>query len=171
MKNTNRKLKIGALAVIAGLYSAGALAEAVDGIATATVITPLTINNLATMTFNTISPGTLGGSLVMDDAGGVVGIGDAFVVGGGGGTALGFDITGESGQTIIISVSNGVLSNGVAADDMALTMGAVPNLLLTAGPDSVAVGGVLTLPAGQTAGAYSTAGATGTAVTITANYQ
>lgn len=169
MKSANIQLKIGALALITGLYSTGAVAEAVDGTATATVVAPLIIDNLVTMTFNSVASGTLGGTLIMDNAGGVTqgGAGDAIIVGGGGGTPLGFDITGENGQTITISVSDGVLNSG--ANNMNLAMDAVPNLALTGVAQSVTVGGTLTVAAGQPGGAYTTD--TGTAVTITANYQ
>ena len=165
----NVKLKIGALAVIAGLYSAGASAETNTGVATANVIEPLVIDSLVTMDFTDISGGTGGGTLIMDDAGGITTTVDAIVIGGGGGTALGFDVTGENGQTVIISVSDGVLNNG--GNNMNLTMAVVAaSPLSTDGTaQSVTVGGTLTVAAGQPGGTYTTA--TGTAVTITANYQ
>ncbi|RKZ56244.1 MAG: hypothetical protein DRQ44_16910 [Gammaproteobacteria bacterium] len=163
----NVKLKIGALAVIAGLYSAGASAETATGVATANVLTPLVIDSLITMDFTDIAGGTSGGTLIMDDAGGVTTTGDAIVIGGGGGTALGFDVTGENGQTVIISVSDGVLNNG--GNNMNLAMAAVAPLSTDGSAQSVTVGGTLNVAAGQAGGAYTTA--TGTAVTITANYQ
>jgi len=170
MNNKNLRLKTGAMVIMAGLYSAGVVAEEATGQATATVLTPLVINNITNMAFTTIASGTNGGTLIMDNAGGITsgGAGDAIVVGGGGGTPLGFDVTGESGNTVTISVSNGVLNDG-GANNMALTMDAVPNLALTGGADSVAVGGTLTVAAGQAGGSYTTA--TGTPLTITVNYQ
>lgn len=169
MKKTNIQLKIGAAAILAGLYSAGAVAETKDGTAIATVITPLIINNLVTMDFGSIASGSAGGTLSMDAAGAVtVASGDADVVGGGAGTALAFDITGEAAQAYTLSVGNGVLSDGT--NTMAITTDAVAAPALTGAAVTVTVTGDLTVGASQVAGAYSTANAGGTPITITANY-
>jgi len=170
MINTNIRLKVGVIALMAGLYSTGALAETKDGTAIATVITPLVINNLVTMDFGTIASGSAGGVLSMDGTGAVtVASGDADIIGGGAGTALAFDISGETGQAYTLTVGNGVLSDG-GGNTMAITTDAVVAPGLTIAAQTVTVSGDLTVGASQAAGNYSTANAGGTAITITANY-
>jgi len=167
MKKTNIKLKVGGLAVIAALCSTGAVAETQNGVAVATVITPLVINNLVTMDFTTIASGSSGGTLAMDNAGAITPSGDAIVIGGGGGTPLGFDITGEASQAYTLTVGDGVLSDGT--NTMAIAMDAVPATPLTGSAQSITVGGTLTVGASQPAGSYTT-NAPGTPIVITANY-
>jgi hypothetical protein len=170
MKNKKLQFKIGVIAIMAGLYSTGAVAETQNGTAVATVITPLVINNLVTMDFTTISAGSAGGVLSMDATGAVtVASGDADVIGGGAGTALAFDISGETGQAYTLSVGNGVLSDG-SGNTMAITTDAVAAPGLTVAAQTVTVSGDLTVGASQTAGSYSTANGGGTPITITANY-
>jgi len=169
MKNPNIQLKIGALALMAGLYSAGAVAETQNGTAIATVITPLIINNLVTMDWTTISSGTAGGTLSMAGGGAITVIsGDADVIGGGAGTELAFDISGANAQAYTLTVGNGVLSDGT--NTMAITTDAVTAPSLTPAAQTVTVSGDLTVGASQVAGSYSTANAGGSPIVITANY-
>ncbi len=172
MKKTNKQLKVGALALIAGLSSTAAVAETADGVAITTVITPLIINNLATMDFTTISSGTNGGVLTMDAAGAVTVLsGDADIIGAGTGAALAFDISGEASQAYTLTVGNGVLSDGLATPNtMAVTTDAVTAPTLTVAPQTVTVSGDLTVGGSQPAGSYSTANTGGTPIAITANY-
>lgn len=171
----NVKLKLGALAVIAGLYSAGASAETAPGEATANVITPLTITAVQIMDFGDISGGTNGGTLTMADGGGITEGGDAIQIGAlNTGTPLGFSITGENLYSVVISINNitppPVLSNGLGGT-MALAMNTVPDLATTGVAIPITVGGILTVNLGQAGGAYSTDTAGGQPVVITANYQ
>ena len=93
MKNTNKQLKIGALALMAGLHSTGAVAETQNGEAIANVITPLTITNLLAMNFGDVASGSLGGDITMAAGGGMtVTSGDADIIGATTGTPLTFDI-------------------------------------------------------------------------------
>lgn len=171
MKNTNTRLKISALALLAGLYSAGAVAETASGVATANVIEPLIIDNLVAMAFGDIAAGTVGGTITMASGGALSATGDADIVGPTTGTPLTFDITGEAGQACTMTVSDGVLSDG-GTESMAIATNDPACPALTGGgtADSVEVIGVLTLAGSQAAGAYSTASAGGTPITITANY-
>ena len=105
MIKANKQLKVGALALMASLYSTGIVAETANGVAITTVITPLIINNLVTMNFTTIASGTNGGDLTMDDAGAIVTSGDADVIGAGG-TALSFDISGAASQAYTLTVGD-----------------------------------------------------------------
>ena len=157
---------------MAGLYSTGPAAETQSGVAIATVITPLVITNLVTMDFTTIAAGSAGGVLTMDAAGAVTVLsGDANVIGAGAGTALAFDISGETAQAYTLTVGNGVLSDGLAIPNtMAITTDAVVAPSLTIAAQTVTVSGDLTVGASQAAGSYSTANAGGTPITITANY-
>lgn len=168
----NVKLKLGALAVIAGLYSTGASAETAPGEATAYVVEPLTITAVQPMDFGDISGGTGGGTLPMLDGGGITPTGDAIVIGGGGGTPLGFSITGEATYSVVISVTSApVLSNGTQTMNLAMNAVAASPLTTTGAAQPITVGGTLTVAAGQAGGAYSTNTAGGTPVVITANYQ
>ena len=169
MKSTNLTLKLGAVALLAGLYSSATVAETASGTAIASVITPLVINNLVTMDFTTIAAGSTGGVLTMDAAGAVTVLsGDADVIGGGAGAALAFDISGEPAQLYTLTVGNGVLSDGT--NTMNITTDAVTPPSLTIAAQTVTVSGDLTVGASQASGTYSTANAGGTAITITANY-
>ena len=170
MKKTNIQLKIGAMALMAGLYSAGAVAETQNGVATANVITPLVISNLVAMNFGDIAAGSLGGDITMAAGGGLtVTAGDADIIGPTTGTPLTFDITGEALQAYTLTVSDGVLSDG-GIETMAVATTSPAGPALTGAAVSVEVTGVLTLGASQPAGIYSTANGGGTPITITANY-
>lgn len=158
------------MAVLAGLCSTGAVAETATGVANATVVEPLIINNLVAMDFSTIASGAAGGTITMAAGGGLsVTSGDADIVGVVGGTPLTFDITGEAAQACTLTVSDGVLANA-GGDTMGLATTDPACPALTGGADNVEVVGVLTLGASQPSGAYSTGTAGGTVITITANY-
>lgn len=169
MKNRNKQLKIGALALMAGLYNTGAVAETLSGVATANVIQPLVISNPVAMDFGDIASGSAGGDITMASGGAMTATGDADIIAPTTGTPLTFDITGQATQAYTLTVSDGVLSDGgIGAMAVATTNPAGP--ALTGVAVSVEVTGVLTLGALQPAGAYSTANAGGTPITITANY-
>ena len=171
MNNTNTKLKIGALAVIAGLYSTGAVAETADGTAVATVVAPIVINNFTTMDFASLAGGTSGGTMAVDNAGALTPSGTVVAITGAG-SELGFDITGEPLLMVDVSFSAANLSNGTPADDMALAVDAVASFALAAGANSIVTGGTLTVAGAQAAGSYTTGGG-GTAlpITVTVSYQ
>ena len=172
MKNTNTQLKVGALALIAGLFSTGAVAETQTGIATATVLEPLIIGVPAVMSFNTISGGSAVGTIVMASGGGLTSTGDADIIGSTAGTALTFTITGETDTAYTVSTAGATLSNGAAGDIMALALSApTGNASLSGGSDTIEVVGTLSLIASQPSGAYTTDSGVGAVpITITANY-
>ena len=171
MKNTNIQLKIGALALMAGLYSTGAVADTQTGTATATVVEPLIIGVPAVMSFNTIAGGSAVGAIVMAAGGGLSATGDADIIGSTAGTSLTFTVSGETGTAYTVSTNSpAVLSDG-GINTMSLALAApTGDLGLTGGVDNIEVVGTLSLVANQAAGAYSTALGGGTPITITANY-
>lgn len=171
MKNTNIQLKIGALALMAGLYSTGAVADTKDGNASANLITPLTIGAVTPMVFGNIAAGgTSAGTIEMTDAGVRSFTGGASTVGiAVAGTPLSFPITGEAASLVDVGFSVGILDDG-SGNTMDLTMNAVPAVTLVGGTATVTVGGSLAVTAGLPAGPYSTTTG-GTAVIITVNYQ
>jgi hypothetical protein len=172
MKNKNIKLKTGVIALLAGLYNTGAVAETTNGVAVASVIEPLILAATQTMDFGTVASNSTGGTLSMDSAGAVTSA--TLDVISATGSTLQFTIQGEAGQAYTLNIADGVLSDGGSpANTMALTItGNDDNGSLAASgvPETVTVTGDLTVGASQAAGSYSTANSGGTAIVITANY-
>lgn len=170
MKNTNVQLKIGAIALMAGLYSTGAVAETADGVAIATVIEPLILTATQTMDFGTVASNSVGGTLSMDNTGAVTSA-DLDVISALGQT-LQFTIEGEAAQAYTLGIADGVLSDG-AGHTMAITITGNDDdgsIAVSGVPETVTVTGDLTVGASQFAGSYSTGNAGGNAIVITANY-
>lgn len=172
MKNTNIQFKIGALALIAGLYSTGVVAETASGTATATVIQPLVLAVTSPMDFGSVAAGAAASTLSVAVGGAVTetGGGDAVVINGTG-SALAFTITGLSGQTYALTIDDGILDDGAGSGaPMAVTItGDDRPATLDGTAQTITVTGDLDVAAGQVAGDYSTATG-GTPILITANY-
>ena len=168
MKNTNIKLKIGALALMAGLYSTAAVAETADGVAAATVIQPLVLTATQTMFFGTVAPNSVAaGTLSMDNTGAVTS-GDLDVITAAG-TTLQFTIQGEAAQAYTLGIANGLLGDG-GVNTMAIVITGNDAVALTGAAVTVIVTGDLSVGASQPAGNYTTAAGNGTPIVITANY-
>ena len=174
MKHTNKQLKIGALALMAGLYSTGAMSATLDGVASAIILEPVVLSNPGPMSFGTIASGGNATTVSVDAAGLVtstVGAGNA-VVTVSGGAALTFDVQAASGLAYSISFVDGSLetAGGSAVGPMAVTNlvhGA--SLVGTGAVEAVVVTGDLLVGASQDSGIYSTAN--DTHIAITADYQ
>lgn len=174
MKHTNKQLKIGALALIAGFYSAGAMSATLDGVATATILEPVTLTIGATMSFGSIASGGNATTVSVDAAGAVTapaGAGNA-VVTVPGGAALTFTLRAANGLAYVLSIADGSLDTvgGSTVGAMTVTNFADDASLAGSGADeTVTVTADLLVGAEQDAGSYSTDN--GTAIVITADYQ
>lgn len=167
MNTKMNKLAVALASVIAlGGFGANAYAAADTAAATATVITPIAITKVTDLAFGKFSALT-GGSIKVDTDS-AISVTDAVKNGTGStGTAAQFDVTGDGSNTYSITHSGtAVLSNGTPAEDMTLvkvsaltaasgTTTEVTSGTLTAGAQSIYVGGTLTVASGQPAGAYT----------------
>lgn len=169
MKNTKVSLKIGVLALIAGLYSTGAVADTANGDASAVVIQPIVLAVTSAMDFGSVAAGAAASTLSVDAAGTVTNTGGDAVVINGTGSALAFTITGLNGQTYSLSIANGVLDDGSGNQMNVAITGDNRPATLDGTAQTITVTGDLSVAAGQTAGTYSTATG-GTPILITANY-
>ena len=173
MKHTNKQ-KVAALALMTGLYSAGAISDTLDGVATATILEPVTLTIGATMSFGSVASGGNATTVSVDAAGAVTapaGAGNA-VVTSAAGAALTFDVQAATGVAYVLNIADGALdtAGGSAIGPMAVTnFGDDASLLGTGAPETVTVTADLSVGALQDAGSYSTAN--DTAIVITADYQ
>ena len=172
MKNTNIQLKVGGLALMAGLCSSSAVAETQTGVAVATVIEPIAITAPSTMSFNTIAGSSTAGTIVMAAGGGLSATGGADIIGSAAGTSLTFNVTGEATTAYTVTTNSpAVLTDAAGLNPMSLALVApTGDLGLTSGSDAIEVVGTLSLAINQPAGSYSTANTNGTVITITATY-
>lgn len=155
---------------IVDLIQAGT-ATPVNGTASATAFTPLSITETVSMDFGTLSGGPLAGSVILDTGGGRSATGDVQLLAAGPGTAATFQISGEPSQAYSLAFGNGTLANGSgqtigisAFTDNSL--GTLPG----SGTETFQVGATLAIGANQPAGNYSTANGGGVPYTITINY-
>ena len=183
MMKTNKQLKAGALALLAGLYSAAAFSASYDGVATATIVAPITLTAGADMSFGSISAGTAA-STVNVSSGNLVAVtvGDA-VVTDDAGAALTFALTAALDASYSISIADGVLGDGGTNTMTVSNFVSSGNLVTDGGdgssatgtgtgnPETVTVSADLAVAANQPAGDYSTANGNGTPIVITADYQ
>lgn len=165
----HRALKA-ALASVVVLGCAGfgvnAYAAAATAASSATVITPIAIAKVTDLAFGKFSS-RLAGTIKVGTDSAISVTGGVLSGTGATGTAAKFDVTGDTVNTYSISHSGaGVLTNGTALNDMALTKvsaltaasGTTDNVssgILTAGAQSIYVGGTLAVAANQAAGAYT----------------
>lgn len=147
----------------------------VSGRSNAFAVTPLTITPGVSMDFGQISPGTAGGTIILNAISGArtVGSGDADVVGDAiAGTPATFTIQGDVGLNFNVSYINGLLTDSAGGNPITIS-GFTDNtagLTLTGGADTFSVGATLTLTGSQPAGNYSTVNPGGSPYTITVNY-
>ena len=142
-------------------------------ISTATIIAPLAIAKTGggdDMTFGSIAAsGTLVGTAVLNNADGVVynTVQDA----GGTPTSLDVTLTGTSGLTYAFAATPpAVLSNGAGQTMTLNTFTTDCTGTLPGATEDCQFGGTLNVGIAQLAGAYSTASAGGTAISITVDY-
>ena len=173
MMNRSKQLKAGALALLAGLYSATAFSASINGVANATILEPVTLTPGAAMSFGTIAAGSNATTVSVDSAGNVTapaGAGNA-VVTVAAGAALTFDIQAANGVGYTVSIADGVLDT-VGGSGATMTVSNFAHSASgtgTGAAETVTVTADLAVGANQPAGSYSTAN--DTAIVITADYQ
>lgn len=154
---------VAALAAVGLALPGASMAASATASSSSTVISPITITKSADLAFGKFAAGT-GGTVTVSTSGartvsgGVVQMTSTT-------TAAKFDVAGETGATYTISLSGpAVLTSG--SDTMAFTAvsdltganatsGTVASGTLTAGAQSIYVGGVLTVGASQAPGTYT----------------
>lgn len=129
------------------------------------------------MSFGEVSPGTAGGTIIMDSSGvRSVGLGDTDVVNDlMSGTPGSFTVLGQANLFFTVQYTDGTLAdtsgNTIQLTDFTDTSGS-PSVLLTGLDQTFSVGATLVIGPSQTAGDYSTANAStgGVPYKITVNY-
>jgi hypothetical protein len=158
------RITLVAVLAAAGLAIPGiSLAASATASSSSTVVTPITITKSADLAFGKFAAGT-GGTVTVSTSGArsvtgaVTGMSSTT-------TAAKFDVAGETGATYSITLSGTtVLTSG--SDTMAFaaisdltgansTSGTVPSGTLTAGTQSIYVGGTLTVGSAQAPGTYT----------------
>ena len=152
--------KFAILAASAAVVSAPAMAAPGDsataqGAATAEVVAPITLTHKtgAALDFGTFTTGTNGGTVTVDLTGTGVADNDVTLIGGSAEAADLFDVTGDANRSFAISTTAGSVTNGT--DTMAFTTSAPASGTLASGTATFAVGGVLTVAGGESAGEYN----------------
>ena len=162
---------VGAIGLAAALPSS-VQAAGVSTNATATVATAITIAKNNDVEFGTIAVGAGGGNVILATDGSRTTTGSASILASGPGAAADFLVTGQPSATYSITLpANGTVSlTGPGAPMAADNFTSLPLAtgLLSAGPgtETLLVGAELSIAAGQTAGAYTTAGT----FNVTVNY-
>ncbi len=161
---------VGAIGLAAVLQSSAQAANTTAN-ATATVATAISIVKNADMQFGSISEAGAGTVILATD-GTRTNTGGVSPLASGPGAAADFTVTGEDSATYSITLPASVLLSGPGTDmtaDNFVTL-PTPTGTLSAGPcpctETLLIGGTLTVAAGQTAGAYSTAAT----FNVTVNY-
>jgi spore coat protein U-like protein len=175
-KVTQRRLQlllVSAFALAAAAVGGNAAAaNSATATATTTVVTPISITKVTDLAFGSIASGASSGTVAVN-TNGTRTVTGGVTAAGGTATAAKFDITGSGTMTYGITYATGVLLSGPGTD-MALTQvsdltgaGGASSLVssgtLTAGVQSLWIGGSLAVAANQTAGSY-TANITATVV-------
>lgn len=161
---------VGTVFAAAAFGSTAAQAATADGTAKATILAALSVTNTSDLNFGTIAVNG-GGSVVVTPAGVRAATTGGTVSSAGTGASANFDIVGDSGSSILITVPAAVTleyNDGSTVHTMAASLTTNANTsahALTGGTESFKVGGTLTVGAGQAAGAYAGD------FTVTVNYQ
>lgn len=160
---TSNGFKLAVLALAIG-GAGGAMAATATATSTSTVVDPIKITKAADLSFGTIASGDSAGTVTVTPAG-VRSVSGGAVAIGGGATAAKFDVTGSGTMTYTVTLtSDATLSDGTntmvftrIADTSAsaITSGDVTSGALTAGKQSIYVGGKLDVAANQVAGTYT----------------
>jgi hypothetical protein len=172
-KQARFSIKLAVLALaISGAGSV--MAASTNATSTGVVVTPIAITKAADLSFGSFAAGGTIGTVTVTPAG-VRSVSGGVVAAGGTATAAKFDVTGQAGLTYTISMtgtSANLTSGGnnipytVISDvsASAITTGIATSGTLTAGAQSIYVGGSLAVAVNQPAGTY-----TGT-VAVDVNY-
>ncbi|WP_172146800.1 DUF4402 domain-containing protein [Pseudomonas tumuqii] len=163
-----RRAALASVVALGVFGSSSGFAAGASTTSTATVITPIAITKSVDLAFGSFARGA-GGSVTVSTSGARTASGTILSTVGGTPAAAKFDVTGEGTSTYSITWSGDtILTTGVggAGETMALarvsdltaggaTSGEVASGALTAGAQSIYLGGVLTVGAAQVAGAYT----------------
>lgn len=163
-KHSKNHLMLAALALAISAAAGSAAAAVANATSTSTVVTPINITKGADLAFGSFAAGagtvTVSPNGTRAFSGGVIGMG-------GSPTAARFDVTGQAGLNygITWTGTSTELSDGgsntmaftriSALTASAATSGDVSSGTLTAGAQSIYVGGVLTVAANQAPGTYT----------------
>jgi hypothetical protein len=157
------------LAVMAlALFGAGSAMAATSATATSTgvVVTPISVTKSVDMSFGDIAGGGTAGTVTLTP-GGTRTVSGGAVAAGGTPTAAKFDVTGSGTLTYAIDYTGTATQLTSGSDTMAFaaisdtsasaksTAGTVATGTLTAGAQSIYVGGILTVGVNQNAGTYT----------------
>jgi len=147
-----------AFTALAALHAGVANAASDNGTATATVVTPIAIENTAGLAFGKFSAGS-GGTVVMNTAGARSKTGGVVLLSGTAGSAAAFDVTGDGSATYAITLpGSATVTHTDTVTNMSIgTFASNPSATgtLSAGAQTVNVGATLTVASAQTAGSYS----------------
>ena len=173
MKKMNL-LKI-STALVAALGINVAVADTIDGTASAVVLTPLTLTETTALNFGTIAGGSTAGTVVVTEAGVRTATGGTTLATGVAASQAVFDITGANSTAITVTMvtAGAQLDDGAVGAVMPLstfTNTALPTTTSGTGTAQVSVGATLAVGANQAAGVYTTALGTGAPYTISVNY-
>jgi hypothetical protein len=156
------------LAVVAlALSGAGSAMAATSATATSTsvVVTPIAVTKSADMSFGNIAGGATAGTATLTP-GGTLSVSGGTIKAGGTPAAAKFDVTGSGTLTYAIDMTGTATALTSGSDTMtfaaisdtsasAKTSGTVSTGALTAGAQSIYVGGILTVGINQNAGTYT----------------
>ena len=151
MKSSSRIALLATAVVALSSLSSAAIAASINGNASATVLTPITVTQNTALSFGTLAANAAG-SVTISTAGGRTFSG--VVVTPGGFAAGAFGITGSTGATFAITLGTPTaLASG--GNSMAFTVASsAATGTIALGVANFTVGGTLTVAAGQAAGSY-----------------
>lgn len=151
------KFKIVLAAAAIGFIAAPMSANAADatGDATATIVAPLAISKTTDLGYGTVSPSATAGTVTMTVGGTRTGDANVELLSTDTGSAALFAVTGEGTSTFSTTVDATVTMNGPSSATMSSTLVENAPTALTGGTAAINVGGVLSVGANQTAGAYT----------------
>lgn len=176
MESVKSVVRVSVIVALGGFYHASAVAATADGQAAAQIVAPVTVTEDAaqTMNFGSLLPASTGDTVVSLTAVAAtnrsVDSGTGALIAGGTVASGKFNVTGETGKVVDISVADTAaeLSNGTdTLTFTAPTVSTATHTIIGDATDTFYVGGTLTIPAGVSTGNYTSAAA----YTVTVNYQ
>lgn len=179
MKNVKSVVRISVIVALGGMYHASAIAASANGNASAQIVAPVTVSEdgTQTMNFGALLPASVGGgnTVVSLSAAATttrtLDSGVGALVGGATVQSGKFNVTGEAGKVVDISIVDGTadLSNGTDTLTFGTPTVSTATMTIAGDPllDTFFVGGTLTIPEAVSTGTYTSAAA----YTVTVNYQ
>ena len=163
---TTNGFKLAVMALAIGAAGSAMAANNATATASSTVIQAIAITKNTDLAFGNFSVGSTGGSVTVATNGTRTKTGDVVLMNGVTGTAAKFDVTGSGSLAYTITLGGDASLSDGAGHSMTLarvsdltgagaTSGNVTQGALSAGAQSIYVGGVLTVGADQVAGNYS----------------